>query len=38
MTIAIYFNEMPTPRNARGNNERRKIVQATKMAKLRQLT
>jgi len=35
---AIYFNEMPTQRNARGKSERQKNAQATEMAKPRQLT
>jgi len=38
MTTAIYFNEMPTRRNARGNSERRKTAQATDMTKPRQFT
>jgi len=35
MTTAIYFNETPTQRIARGNSERRKITQATEMTKPR---
>jgi len=37
MTNAIYFNEMATQRNARSNSKSRKTVQATEMAKPRQL-
>jgi len=35
MTTAIYFNETPTQRIARGKSERRKIAQTTEMAKPR---